>query len=366
MKLFIFLTLSMIGFQLQGQIIKILNSSQEVYLQKDNGKYYYTEYFKSLDGPDTFVTSYEVYFRRKNDDRLMGADYRIQYDSLTRIYDGTGWYIINSKEKSFYKLPLSANYRYLFSNRDNLPMLSPEFFFSSIKFKLRKSISETDTHYIIKAGYKTLHIRKSNYLIDKIEEEITYKDSSQYLSYVLESQKYDEEDYALQSLYDSTNIPNTFLELKDEGNLSTLTLGDDAPDWTIPTPDGKILALSDFKGKYVMLDFWYQTCYPCIKALPSLHAINERFKDDNFILIAINPYDNSQQLTNFIEKRKITYQVGMALNSGINDLYQIDAYPTIYIIDPNGRIVYVQEGYNSNQKRKLKILLKQLLNSSNN
>ncbi len=110
-----------------------------------------------------------------------------------------------------------------------------------------------------------------------------------------------------------------------------------AYDFNLKSIDGSTKKLSDFKGKVVVLDFWATWCQPCIKSIPDLIEIQNSMKDVQVIGISVD-VNPMQVVPDFIKKHKINYIVLI----GTEELYEkyggINAIPTTFIIDKEGRI----------------------------
>ena len=134
-----------------------------------------------------------------------------------------------------------------------------------------------------------------------------------------------------------------------------------APLWELPSLTDDTISLSDMKGKLVLLDFFYKACYPCMLALPSLQALHEKYEDQGLRIIGVDPYDKIEDsIAPFLAKRGVTYLVLLEGKKVAID-YHVSAYPTMYLIDRNGKILFSQMGYGEETEKKLeKIILEHL------
>jgi Peroxiredoxin len=119
--------------------------------------------------------------------------------------------------------------------------------------------------------------------------------------------------------------------------------GTKAPDFAILSPEGKTVKLSKFKGKYVVLDFWASWCKDCRQELPAIEAAYERFCKKGVVFIGISFDEDTDKWTNAISKYELTYRQCSELKkwkqTEISPLYHIKWIPTIYVIDPEGKVV---------------------------
>jgi peroxiredoxin len=117
--------------------------------------------------------------------------------------------------------------------------------------------------------------------------------------------------------------------------------GDLAPDFSTLTISGEEISLSDFRGKYVLLNFWGSWCQPCYTALPDLWEAYEEFSDDDFAIIGIALESSEETATTFIESYKIKWPNVVELvdsEQTIIKSYNVQGYPSYYLIDKEGKI----------------------------
>jgi peroxiredoxin len=121
-------------------------------------------------------------------------------------------------------------------------------------------------------------------------------------------------------------------------------LGVMATDFTLPTPSGKPVKLSDFKGKYVLVDFWASWCWPCRQENPNVKAAFEKYKSKGFTVlsISIDDRDGRAAWLAAIKKDGLPWtQVQDRFASGkkVKELYGVTTIPANVLVDPSGKII---------------------------
>ena len=159
-------------------------------------------------------------------------------------------------------------------------------------------------------------------------------------------------------------IPDSMV-LKDyapEPEIEPLADGTPAPEWALPSLTGDTVRMADLKGKVVLVDFFYKSCAPCCAALPALQRIHEKYKDRGFVMIGIDPYDGpaKDEMSKFLTKRGVTYTV-LFSDRALPETYRVRGYPTLYLIDREGKIVKTQFGYSSTMEEELEKQIQKML-----
>lgn len=132
-------------------------------------------------------------------------------------------------------------------------------------------------------------------------------------------------------------------QFKEEAKkLKRLAVGQPAPNITSFTPNNKSVNLSDFRGKYVLVDFWASWCAPCRQENPNIVKQYQAFKDKNFTVLGVSLDNNPGSWMRAIEDDKLEWMQVSDLQAWSSPLitdYRIKAIPTSYLVDPNGIIV---------------------------
>ena len=116
--------------------------------------------------------------------------------------------------------------------------------------------------------------------------------------------------------------------------------GVDAPNFTLKNLEGKEVSLSDFRGKHVLVNFWATWCGPCKIEMPSLEALYQRFKNKNFVMLAIsNDMFGATIVKPFVKANKISFPVLLDQRLKASNAFGVVSLPATFMIDPKGKIL---------------------------
>ena len=139
---------------------------------------------------------------------------------------------------------------------------------------------------------------------------------------------------------------------------------DTAPDFNLRSPEGKRIHLKSLLEEGpVLLDFWATWCKPCVKAMPKLQKVYDKYKDQGLTVVGVNEDGPRGQakVKPFLRSKKLTFPIALDLDSSVANRMRVTAYPTTLLLDQDGIIVYRQAGFTSGQEAKLIAEIEQIL-----
>nr|NIV99410.1 redoxin domain-containing protein [Candidatus Saccharibacteria bacterium] len=108
---------------------------------------------------------------------------------------------------------------------------------------------------------------------------------------------------------------------------------------TLKDLNGQQVSLSDFRGKIVFINFWTTWCLACVIEMPSMEKLHQKFKDKDFVMLAINLQESASKIKQFYKEYKLTFTTLLDTTGDVGTGFGIRSIPTTYILDKNGRII---------------------------
>lgn len=140
----------------------------------------------------------------------------------------------------------------------------------------------------------------------------------------------------------NTNPVHAEVIKKEYERKQLLAPGKPAPQFTLKDVDGRLISLSDFKGKYVFIDFWQTLCPRSRRELPHYLKLHEDYKNENIAFVSISVNEDENVWRNYVKQKK---NVGVSLRaekyfaSEVYKSYQVPGLPGFVIIDKEGKII---------------------------
>src|SRR5436190_7451903 len=138
---------------------------------------------------------------------------------------------------------------------------------------------------------------------------------------------------------------------KSPADFTPIAEGETAPDFTLPDPNGTNYSLSQFKGKTVLLEFFATWCPHCQNDAPMMNQLDAAYKDKNVQVLGVNasPYGHNYEnkdpsavtkddIVWFRDTFTVTFPLLMDPNVGTAVWYGVSGYPTVYIVDKDGKV----------------------------
>ena len=134
-----------------------------------------------------------------------------------------------------------------------------------------------------------------------------------------------------------------------------------APDFTLKSRSGENLKLSEFRGELVMLNFWASWCGPCRQEMPELEKLYQRFKPLGFTLLGINVDEQAKNAEKMLKQIPVSFPVLFDVDHSVSGQYHVAVMPTTILIDRDGAIRNVHQGYQPGTEEMYQEWIKTLL-----
>ncbi|MBI5926366.1 MAG: TlpA family protein disulfide reductase [Aquabacterium sp.] len=118
-----------------------------------------------------------------------------------------------------------------------------------------------------------------------------------------------------------------------------------APDFTLRAMKGANTRLQELRGRVVMVNFWATWCGPCRQEMPHLNRLHEKYNRAGLVLLGVNVDDDPGNAAAVATKLGIQFPVLLDTDKKVSDQYDLQAMPSTYLIDRDGKVRFVHRGY---------------------
>lgn len=126
--------------------------------------------------------------------------------------------------------------------------------------------------------------------------------------------------------------------------LTLCAVSADARPFEFKDMQGNVQRLNDYRGKWVLVNFWATWCPPCLEEVPDLVELHEAHKKTDLVVIGVALDSTEKSVKAFVTKRKVTYPIVLGDYDMAEQVGQIEVLPTSYLYNPQGELVSYQEG----------------------
>lgn len=115
--------------------------------------------------------------------------------------------------------------------------------------------------------------------------------------------------------------------------------GDSAPGFEVTTDSGRKIAVDNFGGRVLVVNFWATWCPPCISELPSLNALAAELKGSGVVFLGISVDKDKAAYDKFLKKVKLNFETSRDPEADISADYGTFKYPETYVISREGKVL---------------------------
>ena len=139
------------------------------------------------------------------------------------------------------------------------------------------------------------------------------------------------------------------------------TISGPAADFTLKSLNGKNLKLSEMRGNVVLVNFWASWCGPCRLEMPLLNDLHNKYAPLGFTVIGVNVEEKTENARSFIKNYPVDFPILLDSQNKVSKLYNVVAMPTTVVVDRDGNMRFLHQGYKSGDEVAYRNMVKKLI-----
>jgi thiol-disulfide isomerase/thioredoxin len=152
-----------------------------------------------------------------------------------------------------------------------------------------------------------------------------------------------------------------FMALSTPFAAAAAEVGKPAPDFTLKSLGGKNLKLSEMAGSVVLVNFWASWCGPCREEMPLLNSLHNKYEPLGFIVLGVNVEEDVKGAEGFLKNFPVDFPVLLDSDNRVSEQYKVIAMPTTVVVDRDGNMRFLHQGYKSGDEAKYRQMVKKLV-----
>jgi peroxiredoxin len=134
-----------------------------------------------------------------------------------------------------------------------------------------------------------------------------------------------------------------------------------ATEFSLSSLAGQSVALSQFKGNVVLVNFWATWCGPCQQEMPLLDQMYKKYKPAGFTLLGVNVDKEAPAVKELLARKPVSFPVLLDPENAVSRAYHVADMPSSVIIDRKGNVRYVHRGYRAGDENEYQDRIRQLI-----
>lgn len=143
--------------------------------------------------------------------------------------------------------------------------------------------------------------------------------------------------------------------------LKSSSIGKEVSDFKLPDAEGKEVDFKKLRGKYVLIDFWASWCVPCRRSFPHMRDVYKKYKSDKFEIYSVSIDEDKKAWLQAVKEEKNPWLQSLDTKNISQKGFAVTGVPSTFLIDPKGRIIAKEVGFDPNGGSEIEKKLREVL-----